>query len=106
MTKKQITLIIHPEIKETLKKETAEKWLTREIPKYQPKLKTPPIPYQKKITYKPNITLKTLDQLQKIPGDTYTTKITNLYYNTKTRQQKTKQRKEMLKKLFPNNTYN
>lgn len=105
MNKKTITLIIHPEIKQKLQKNTPEKWLKQNIPKYNPKIITPPIPNYEKTKYKPKITIKTLEQLTKIPGETHSTKITNLYFNIKAQQNKKEKIKQRLKKMFPHNKY-
>lgn len=103
--KKGILLQIHPEIKKTLKPIDTNQWIQTQIQQYQPQLTMPPIPYYKRVNYQPVLTFKTLKQLKKAPGNSYSQKITNLYFNKITRENKKEQRESILKKFFPHNKH-
>lgn len=104
-TIKQVTIFIHPELKQILRHTNTKEWITTQIKQYQPNLKIPPIPNYTKTRYKPKLPIELLDQLQQIPGRTTSQKITNLYFNQLQREYHKEQRIKILKKLFPNNKY-
>ena len=102
---KRMKLLLPEEIILVLKKNTADVWLKKNIPKYNPALKPKPVLYIEKKKYQPQVSTKTYQDLQKIPGRSNAVKIQNLYYNVKEGEYHKKMRKDVLSQLFPHHSY-
>lgn len=103
--KRRLTLQVNDEILNTLKTEGTENWLKTNVQKYNPNITVKPIKYSGKRPFKPQVTSETYEALSKIPGNSNSVRIQNLYYNLKEQNRRTNNRKEILKKLFPNHPY-